>query len=349
MRRTRWRRPLALGVAAAAFVAGCTAVPLPRETVTPTVVADKTAPPEPVVPTVWPLTGVEGDVVRRPAVAVKIENTRQARPQTGVEDADVVWETIVEFGVPRWVAVYHSTLPPAVGPIRSVRPVDARIASPLGGLVACSGGAPGILAVIRDTPLQLLSEDDGDDGFSRERSRPSPHNVYGSLDDFLAQADDEHAQPPPEQFAFAPVPGRSAAELRGAAARTIALQLAPDVRPSWTWDADEERWLRAENGRPSTSADGVRIAAVNVVVVEAATFDSGFDAQLGAPVPDLRLEGEGEGLVATSGKTLPVTWSKAGRDEPLVLIGPDGEVARLGAGNTWVELVPRPGGSYSVA
>ena len=347
MRRTWRRRIVALVLVGASVLSGCSS-PGPGATVTPTVVVDKTAPPDPVVPSVWPLTGVPGDVVIRPAVVVKIENTRESRPQTGVEDADVVWENIVEFGVPRWVAVYHSSLPPEVGPIRSVRPADARIASPLGGLMAFSGGSGGVLGLIRRTPLQLLSEDDGDDGFYRVRTRRSPHNVYGSLETFLEQADSEHSRPPGAQFAFTHQAGRSTAELDGETAEQVDLALAPGVAPSWTWDTERGRWLRSENGRPSFSADEERLSATNVVVIPVTSFDSGFNAQQGAPVPDLRLEGAGEGLLASGGKRIPVTWSKAERDEPLVLTAPDGSVALLAPGNTWVELVPLPGGSFTV-
>lgn len=332
-------------------LAGCTQVPtpIPAQTLTPTVIADKSSPPEPVVPTVWPLTGLEGDVVERPAVAVKIENTSQARPQTGLENADVVWETIVEFGVSRFVAVYHSDLPPEIGPIRSIRPVDAKVASPLGGLLAFSGGQDGIVDYLRQTPLQLLSEDTGDRGFYRVRSRRAPHNVYGSLETFLEQADSRHSAPPPGEFEFASRRGRSAAELQGTAATEIRLSLAPGVTPRWTWSAERERWLRSEASGPALSADGERLSAVNVVVLQAVSYDSGYDAQLGEPVPDLRLEGSGSGTVATGGKSVAVTWTKPARGAPIVLTGPDGEVATLSPGNTWVELVPLPAGTVAVS
>jgi len=97
------------------------------------------------------------------------------------------------------------------------------------------------------------------------------------------------------------------------------------------------------------SSSGERLAATNVVVIVVESYDSGFDAQEGAPVPDLRLEGSGEGFVATGGSTLPVTWSKASMDDPLVITGPDGAVATLAPGNTWVELVPLGTGSSTVS
>ena len=69
----------------------------------------------------WPLTGVPADAVAdRPALAVKIENSVDARPQTGLTAADMVWEQVVEGGITRFVAVYHSDLPPEIGPVRSI-------------------------------------------------------------------------------------------------------------------------------------------------------------------------------------------------------------------------------------
>jgi hypothetical protein len=336
-------------------LAGCTSPgggPAPAETITPTVVADKTPPPKPVVPVVpvvWPLTGVAGDVVQRPAIAVKIENTPQARPQTGLQSADVVWEEIVEFDVSRLVAVFHSNLPEETGPIRSVRPADAQIASPLNGLLAFSGGQAPILALMSKTPLQLLSNDAGDAGFYRVSRRASPHNVYGSLATFLSQADAEHRASPGAQFAFAGAAGQSAAEVQGTPAALIDLRMSSAAKPSWSWDAASGRWLRSEGTTPSLDSAGERLAATNVVLVSVESFDSGFNAQNDAAVPDLRLVGSGHGVVATGGRTVAVTWSKSDRDAPLVLTGPDGAVATLAPGNTWVELVPLPGGTYAIS
>ncbi len=163
---------VSISVLATAVVGACSAPPPPGTpppvTVTPTIDAARVAPPEPVVPLVWPLTGVAtAEVAPRPAVAVKIENTSAARPQSGLESADVVWETIVEFDVSRLVAVFHSQMPDEIGPVRSVRPMDIPIINPLHGLFVFSGGQAGILALVRDSTAQPLSHDAGVDGLYR--------------------------------------------------------------------------------------------------------------------------------------------------------------------------------------
>lgn len=348
----RTARRVALGLVGALALAACSGGPAPAPTtstvtVEPGVTPSKGAAPTPSVPPAWPLTGVAGDVVDRPAIAVKIENTTQARPQTGLEQADVVWETIVEFDVSRFVAVYQSQVPAEIGPIRSVRPMDFPIAAPLKGLLAFSGGQSGILALAGDSGLQILSHDAGTPGFYRTKNRAAPHNVYGSPQTFWDQAEAGRVAPP-KQFDFARSAAQASAATAGAPATTLDFRLSSAAHPVWTWDAASGTWLRAEGSNPAMAASGQQLRAVNVVSIVADHPGSGFGAQNGASVPTYSLVGSGEGTLATGGKTIAVTWNKAAQDAPLTLALPDGSPATLAPGNTWVELVPRGSGTLTV-
>jgi hypothetical protein len=343
-----------LGVAGLALAA-CSGEPAAEPetpepvTVTPTVEPSRAAPPEPSVPVVWPLTGVPtAEVANRPAVAVKIENTAVARPQSGLEAADVVWETIVEFEVSRLVAIFHSQVPDEVGPIRSVRPMDPLITAPLRGLLAYSGGQPGILAEVRASGVQSISHDEGAPGMYRVSSRSAPHNVYGTIARWLEVADADHSAPPAEQFAFALRPELATATAAGTPAGTLSFSLSAQSRPSWSWDGASGTWLRSEGSSPATAASGARLSAVNVVAVTAPHPNSPYGAQGGAPVPTYSLVGEGEAVVATGGKTVPAVWRKAALDAPLQLFAADGSPVLLAPGNTWVELIPAGKGSLTV-
>jgi len=91
-----------------------------------------------------PLTGLvdpSGSALTRSALTVKIENTPEALPQWGVDQADVVYEEIVNGGITRLAAIFNSQAPTKVGPVRSVRPTDTQVVWPLGGIFAYSGGA----------------------------------------------------------------------------------------------------------------------------------------------------------------------------------------------------------------
>jgi hypothetical protein len=313
------------------------------------VAADTPAGPATPAPVLWPLTGLPSEgVVAHPALAVKIENSVEARPQTGLDSADLVWEEVVEGGVTRFVAVYHSVLPDEVGPVRSVRPMDPSIAGPLHGLVAFSGGQPAYVAAVADTGLQVLSSDAGTDGFYRVDSRRAPHNVYAAPLRLVGLADAGHQAAPGPQFEIAPAVDQATAVTAGTPAGLLDLTLSGVSHPRWAWSVPGGAWVRAEGATPSVTADGAPLRAANVVVLRVDVVDTGGTDPAGNPVPETLLRGRGEALVASGGHTLPVTWVKNGPKDRLVLLDAAGNPVRLGPGSTWVELVPRGGGAVTV-
>ncbi|MDM7832230.1 DUF3048 domain-containing protein [Cellulomonas edaphi] len=351
--RSVWVATAAVGSIALALTA-CSGDADPAPTPSPVVVGPTIEPSKAPAPTpsaepVWPLTGVAGKPANRAALAVKIENTSQARPQTGLNEADVVWETIVEFQVSRYIAVYHSHVPAEVGPIRSVRPSDPIVLAPTKGLLAFSGGQRGILPLVAKAGLQPLSNDAGTPGMYRTHDRAAPHNVYGDPKTFWKSANARHQDSPAQQFLFARTAAESAAVAYGRAASKLDFHLSAASNPSWTWDGKAKKWNRSEGSTPATGRDGKRLVAVNVVSIVARHVDSGFNAQGGAPVPVYKLVGSGKGTVATGGKTIAVTWKKAATDEPLRLFTANGKPALLAPGNTWVELVPKEDGRLSIS
>ncbi len=347
--RTR-RATLAAAVATVALLAGC-AGPSSNKTIFVTVTpdatvapADKGAVPEPTVPVTWPLTGVATDeVAERPAMSVKIENSREARPQTGLGDADVVFEEMVEGGITRFNAVFHSSVPATLGPIRSLRPMDAAISAPFGGLFVFSGGQARFVNQVAATGLTMLSHDGGDAGFYRTSDRVAPHNVYGDTETFLRAGAGEG--PPEQQFRFARTPEQATA-LDGEPARSVAIAF-PAADPSWSWDGDV--WQRSETGQPATTTDGGRITAVNVVVLRVQVRDTGAHDPGGNPVPETVLTGSGSAIVLTGGHQVEATWSKSEVGSVLELTTADDAPVLLAPGNTWVELVPVSGSSVSVS
>ncbi|MCK0118800.1 DUF3048 domain-containing protein [Isoptericola sp. S6320L] len=317
--------------------------PAPTTTVPAPVEAQKTAPPTPDAPIVWPLTGVETDeVAARPALAVKIENDPVVRPQTGLDAADMVWEQVIEGGVTRFVAVYHSRVPDAVEPVRSVRPMDPAIVAPLDGILAYSGAQQPFIDDVRAAGTQSVIMDAGDPGFRRDPGAAAPHNVIGDPQAFLARADGERTAPPPAQFAFA-AEGRSTAVADGAERSSLDVHLSPRQTAGWDWDADAGAWLRREGADPSMAASGERHAAANVVVLEVEVVDTSFKDPAGAPVPETQLVGSGTAFVASGGRVLEAEWSKESVRDPVELVA-GGEPVELEPGATWVELLPTSGG-----
>ncbi len=345
--RRRFGAVLALGaVLAGSAACGTTDV---RPTAASAPASTPPPPPPPPPPVLWPLTGLEsGPVPARPALAVKIENSVDARPQTGLNSADIVWEEVVEGGITRYVAVYHSTVPPQVGPVRSVRPMDPSIAAPLRGLFAFSGGQRPYVDAVAAAGMQVVSHDGGADGFSRISSRSAPHNVYADPTVLLAQADPAHLAAPAPQLDFAAAGAQPTAVTGGAPTAVLRLTLSPFSHPVWTWSAPDGRWVRAEKDTPAVEADGTPLRAVNVVVLRVDVVPTAATDPAGNPVPETVLVGSGEALVATGGATVLGRWTKRAVGDRLFLTGPDGNPVRLAPGNTWVELVPNGSGSVAV-
>jgi hypothetical protein len=305
-----------------------------------------TPPPPP--PPVWPLTGQPATgPVDRPALVVKIENSVDARPQTGLGAADLVWEQLVEGGITRYVAVYQSQVPAEIGPVRSVRPMDPAIAGPLHGLFAFSGGQQQYVDAIAAAGLQVLSNDAGAGGFYRVNSRVAPHNVYASPQQLLDQADPAHKAAPPAQFAFPPAGQQPTALTAGTPAAGIQITMSAGDHPQWAYDAASGTWLRGEDGAPAVQADGSQLRATNVVVLRVDVVTTGAVDPAGTHVPETQLVGTGQALVATGGRTVTATWSKTSIADLLHLTGADGATVTLAPGSTWIELVPNGTGAVA--
>ncbi|MGZ8753325.1 MAG: DUF3048 domain-containing protein, partial [Acidimicrobiia bacterium] len=284
-------------------------------------------------PPTAPLTGLadpSGASLTRPALIIKIENTPEARPQTGLEAADVVFEEVVDGGITRFFAVFNSTLPETVGPIRSVRPIDASLARQLGGLFVYSGGISEEIERISAVPSLIpIDETKAGDAMFRERSRRAPHNLYGHPDRFFA-------------FGGAPVPPRPLFAYLGAGepfggesvqSFTVAESDDTDYNPSYTWEPTSRTWLRSVVGEPSTMASGAQIAPTNVVV----QFTTYVPAP-GAPGATGNVTGSGEVWVFTDGKVAKGTWTRDDPAKPATYTDAAGTPIKLAPGRTWVEL-----------
>jgi hypothetical protein len=279
---------------------------------------------------------------------VKIENSVDARPQTGLTSADLVYEEVVEGGITRFCAVFQSAVPPQVGPVRSIRPMDASIAGPLHGVLAFSGGVKTYITAAADAGLEVLSQDSGSRGFRRAGSRPAPHNVYADPGVLLSQADPAHQAPPPPQFAVA-LPGAQPSAVTGQPVSALHLTMSGVSHPLWTWDAGSGTWLRSESTTPSVDAAGGRLSASNVVVLRVDVVTTSARDPAGNPVPETILRGTGNAFVVSAGHAVAASWSKPGVADPVTLTGADGKPVALAPGRTWVELVPNGTGAVSIS
>jgi hypothetical protein len=159
---------------------------------TKTVATAATTTTVPPPPPVAPLTGVlEPDAGKRNRVAivVKIDNVDPARPQSGLDAADVVFEEMVEGKVTRLIAVFQSTDAPRIGPVRSTRTTDIDVVAALNHpLYSYSGGNANYVAQLRASPVVDVGADTFAAPYIRSGPHPQPHNLYTSTAGLLALA-----------------------------------------------------------------------------------------------------------------------------------------------------------------
>ncbi len=298
-------------------------------------------------PTVAPLTGVRvATVADRPALVVKIENSSAARPQTGLDRADLVVEELVEGGITRFAAMFQSRDAGVVGPVRSLRDTDASLAGPTRGLLASSGAASVVLRRLRKAPVQLMTPSNPSSAYFRTRTRPAPHNLYARAAGLWAHADRAHAAPPPAYLPWAPDAASAATSTAGSrAARSVALTFSRAAHPRWAYDARRHRWLRSEGSTASRTSAGARLTAQNVLVLRVRTRDAGYRDPIGNPVPETVLTGSGAATVLTGGRQVSGTWHKASPYAALTLTTSSGAPLLVAPGTTWLELVPTSGGA----
>lgn len=309
-------------------------------------VAAPDAPEDPTPEVAWPLTGLDAsgasqEARDQPALAIKIENSKEARPQENLQYADVVYEEYVESGISRLVAVYHSNFPESVGPVRSMRPMDKNIMGSYRGPLVFSGAQSGFISQNRAAGIFQISQDIGHYGFYRRSGRSAPHNLHAYTEDLLEQAGDTTAPPAQWEFAY---PGEGAtAQVQGRDVSSVAIVMSGWAHPGWDWDAESGTWLRNERGAPHVTMDGTQLYATNVIIMRVdITYNSSGG---GSSVPETMLAGRsGSGTLISGSKAVDITWSKGSKvTDRIVYKTSDGEEVSLMPGNTWVELVPNSG------
>jgi hypothetical protein len=285
---------------------------------------------------VAPLTGVadpDGAAQGRAALTVKIDNTLNEGPKRGVDQADVVYEEVVEGEQTRLAAVFQSQVPDAIGPIRSVRLTDQAIVRPIGGLFVFSGGAPYAMDSIETAPVELITETAGGDAMYRDSGRRKPYNLFGSGEGLFGFGGEPI--PPPALFEYRG-PNDS---VGGFPVHTAYVGFRAGFDVTWTWDETSRRWHRTFFGDQEFVDGGVPIAPANVVVQ---FVDYTYD-----PYPEGQLTGSGTVWVLTDGLAVRGRWERGDADEPGRLIDGDGNPILLTPGQTWVEL-PRIGYEFRV-
>jgi len=284
---------------------------------------------------VYPLTGLpvtDPVAAERPALVVKIDNNAAARPQSGLNEADIVFEEIVEVQT-RFAIVFQSQGADPVGPIRSGRTQDIQLLGSFNSpLFMWSGGNGNVTRAIEGSDFVNLSAQRNDvynaAGFFRSNQRKGPHDLYASTTGAWTLAPDG-AGAPPQQFLYR-TPGEQAV---GEA--TTGVDLNMDGLPiEWRFDAPSGAYLRSNGGTPHMDELSGQVSTENVLVMFVDYQPSPADDRS----PEAQTIGTGEAWLFTGGVLQRGTWTRAGRLSAIVLHDSSGATIALTPGRTFVEL-----------
>ncbi len=282
-----------------------------------------------------PLTGVKVDpaLAKRPVTGIMIENSPDARPQSGIDQAGVIFEAIAEGGITRFMTLYQDKTPQYIGPVRSLRPYYIDWATGFDASIVHIGGSPEALAQIRSGGKDL-DQFFNSGSFWREASRPAPHDVYTSFE----KLDALNKSKGYTSSTFTGWGRKVDQKLATPSAKAIDMAISSAAfNVHYDYAAASNSYLRSEGGAAhmatSSSGDktGVQLAPKVVIaaIMPYSIVDSSGHSGYG-------VNGSGAVYVFQDGGITVGTWSKAGRSSQILFKDSAGQEIKLNAGQTWV-------------
>lgn len=289
-----------------------------------------------------PLTGEE---IKNPAAAKKavtaimIENSPDARPQSGLKEAEIVYEAVAEGGITRFLALYQQHKPTLIGPVRSVRLYYVDWVTPYNAGVAHVGGSAKALKLVRNGEYRDLDQFFNPGAYWRATDRYAPHNVYTNFKRLSALNKSKgYKSSKPKSFLRADV--ASASTLN---AKRVNLTISSDLYNSrYVYSKKKGEYLRFEGGAKHMDREKGQISAKVVIALRVkmqTVFEDGYRESI-------QTKGSGSAVVFQNGTATKVKWRKATRSSQLSF-SKNGKPFALARGTTWISAIPLDGGDVS--
>ena len=278
-----------------------------------------------------------------PRLALKIDNAPTAMPQQGIQEADLVFEELVEGGLTRFLAIFHTQVPEMAGPVRSGRSTDIPLLMPFdGALFGWSGANWAFRKLLDSVAVTDVGVYRKPSDYWRRTDRTTPSNLWARSEKLLRHAPDD--LPPAEPiwpFRALGQPVTSEAEPTDGVDITWG---STDV--SFRWVAALGGWQRFQNGEQHLVADDegdlVALVPENVVVQFTKYVLSNEIDSNGARIPIAQLtEGKGRAWILTDGKVIEGRWNKPNITVHTQFTDATGTTVAMAPGSTWILLVPR--------
>ena len=323
--------------------------PTPTPTPAPTATPAPTPSPK---PKIWPLTGLPatGDAPtgRRP-LNVRLPNDPNARPQYGLTKADIVFELIVEGGVTRFSAIYHSRDVDTIGPVRSYRFSDLHLTQMLRGALVASGSTieehDAVTNSIRAG--NMISVDAERDGrpYYRVGFRPGPNNEFASLPAAREAVNRAGGGDPVDVPALAFLPSVDHEATAGGFVGSILARTVTVPFQTWpatfTWDEGSKGYRRTQQGALTVDGDGSGpVLARNVIVLGTDIWTTSVVEDIfGSRGLDYRMTGTGPAYLFRDGRRQDGTWKRDGVLDQFTFWNQAGEQIQLSPGQSWIHFI----------
>lgn len=281
------------------------------------------------------LTGeqISPELNQRPIKAIMIENSPDARPQSGLKDAGVVYEAIAEGGITRFMALFQETQPDYIGPVRSVRPYYVSLLLPYDASIVHAGGSAEGLAKVRDMGVKDIDHGANAGAFRRVNDRYAPHNLYTSTAD-LDQVSAQRGYSSPNAKSL---PRKAEAPGATVTARAIDLNISsPLYNVHYDYDQASNTYKRVLGGRPHTDQRSGQQLSPKIVIALTASYSQNGIYSVYQTV------GSGPVSIFQDGIVKQGTWHRASEQEQFSFKDEAGQPLTLNTGQTWISLVKAP-------
>lgn len=274
-----------------------------------------------------------------PVLAVKIDDTKSARPQIGIEEADLVYIEQVEGGLTRLAAIFSSQIPSNIGPVRSARISDIDILAQFGKVIfAYSGAQRAMLSVISNANLNDYgAQRSSPIIYTRDETRPSPYNMVLRGDLLLEKVKSDNrevAESKPIGWEFGQTPKG------GAVIDSVQISW-PASKYEITWSKTEKRWVFSNYGVPNFTANGEQLGASTFVIQNVQISDSIYRGSDGSFTPLSETIGSGTGYILRDARAFKANWSRVSSESGTIWTLADGSEINFAAGAIWIALTDR--------
>ncbi len=282
-------------------------------------------------------TGLAGD--DGPVLAVKIDDTNPAHPQVGIDKADVVYVEQVEAGLTRILAIFSSTIPDLIGPIRSVRISDIDLLSQYGKVgFAYSGAQSKMRPVVKAANLiDLGAERNPPTIYTRDPQRPSPVDMILRAPELMAKAKTRYGSEIVSSHFMGWKFGKKPSG--GIPVSSITIHW-PNAQYEARWSASERRWLLSHNGHADIDTSGKQLGSPTLVIQKVLITPSSYGDKFGGVTPLSQTVGSGSGYLLRDGEIFTLTWQRSTPDVPTTW-RIDGSDASFSPGQIWFMLTDR--------